>query len=772
MPGQRHRRRRSIRFGWRQLFCALLVTVSSAQSARASDGILFPAVDDVRSVLVGLINAETVRIDMSAWYLTERSISNALVNRFRAGVQVRLIGDRAALFENDPRTKEEFYWLANQGIPIRLRYQPTWYPDIMHWKATIFAGQNMVSFGSANYTPFELAPWSASNYKDETVLFTTDPSIVNAFKTKFDVYWNDTTAETGGHVSAPPYFKNFNDACALESECADYRTLYPSPRAMVISTARLEPNYPMPADLIWSQGPAFNARLIAEINRETSRVDLVTYRLTSASVFNALEQKLRQGVPVRLIVEPTQYMNRTWPEYWLTHIFVDRLWAAGASIKQRAHDGLTHMKMLVTTNVATNASSNIAEFWQRDHNYFVSAAAKPGIHAAMQQRFEIMWNDSIGFAPLTPQPPDTPVLTSPAHGGTVAGLRPTLTWQRAAFADFYDVYLGTTQSGLSWVARVPAQLVNQPPATYSWTPAKDLASGITWYWAVAARTHGASAVSPTSSFTTGATANPQPSAPPLAGSDYRLFWQHAVTGTLSAWSMDGTGLVNAQAVTPSAVSDTNWKIVGSGDFNRDGQLDLFWQNQATRLMTVWLMNGATFTGPGLLNQNTVSDTNWAISMIADMNRDGYPDLIWRHRVEGWLVVWFMNGTTFVRSSFLSPNRVTDSDWRIVAAADFDGDADNDLLWQHARTGVMAVWLMNGVTFVAPGVISNNTVTDTAWKIEAALDVNGDGKADLIWQHQTSGMLAVWFMDRLRFLSSRLLTPSHVADTGWQIVAAR
>ena len=54
-------------------------------------------------------------------------------------------------------------------------------------KATIFVGQNLVSFGSANYTPFELAPVSSTNYKDESVLFTDDTSIVNAFKTKFEL---------------------------------------------------------------------------------------------------------------------------------------------------------------------------------------------------------------------------------------------------------------------------------------------------------------------------------------------------------------------------------------------------------------------------------------------------------------------------------------------------------------------------------------------------------------------------------------------------------
>src|SRR5207237_6490505 len=122
-----------------------------------------PALTNVTDILVQKINAETVRIDMSSWYLTEHAVSIALVNRFKAGVPVRLIGDRVAIFESDPLTRHEFYWLASQGVPIRLRYNPTWFPEIDHWKATVLSGQGLVGFGSANYTPFALAPASSTN---------------------------------------------------------------------------------------------------------------------------------------------------------------------------------------------------------------------------------------------------------------------------------------------------------------------------------------------------------------------------------------------------------------------------------------------------------------------------------------------------------------------------------------------------------------------------------------------------------------------------------
>ena len=123
-------------------------------------------------------------------------------------------------------------------------------------------------------------------------------------------------------------------------------------------------------------------------------------------------------------------------------------------IEQRAHVGLMHMKMLVTSRVATNASSNIAEGWERDHNYFVGAATKPAIHQAMRQRFQTMWDDPAGFTAFVPQPPDLPGLVSPGQAASGIVTRPTLTWQRAAFASSYDVYVGTAPSSLALVGTV------------------------------------------------------------------------------------------------------------------------------------------------------------------------------------------------------------------------------------------------------------------------------------------------------------------------------
>ncbi|HMC70886.1 MAG TPA: phospholipase D family protein, partial [Mycobacteriales bacterium] len=341
----------------------------------------------------------------------------------------------------------------------------------------------------------------------ETALFSDDPTLVNAFKTKFDRMWNDTTLEPESINGAPPYLKDWADACRNEPMGCDFFQQYPSAKPMVINTARLEPDYPMPADLIWGQGPDFNNRLVQEINNEPSSLQFVIYRLTVDNITNALLARWQAGVQMKLIIEPGEYTNRKWPEFWLTHANLDKLWAAGVPIRQRAHQGLTHMKTLVTGAYATNASSNYAGAWQRDHDYFVSSATKSAIYTAIKNRVTTMWNDSSGFVPFQPQPPDAANLATPAQNAAGVPTNAPLVWNIAAFATDYDVYLGLSPN-LTRMANVRAELSNSPPSTYQWTPPAALCTGTTYYWQIVSRTNATpvnpsmAATSPVWSFTT------------------------------------------------------------------------------------------------------------------------------------------------------------------------------------------------------------------------------------------------------------------------------
>jgi regulation of enolase protein 1 (concanavalin A-like superfamily) len=461
---------------------------------------------NVTDTLVYYINNETVRLDISSWYLSEHSISIAIADAFtRRHVPVRIIGDRGAIFEADLHTKTEFYWLANQGIPIRLRVNPNWFPEIDHWKAAIFVGQQLVEVGSGNFAPTELVPNSTTDYDDDSEMFTTDPAIVAAFRMKFDRMWNDTTVEPQSIISGPPYLKDWYDACDTEPKGCDFRAQFPGATAMVIDTRRLENDATIPPDLIFAQGQDFNSRLTDEIKAEQTGVDIIVYRLEVDNITQALIDKHNAGVRVRVIVDKGQYTNPIYPEYWLTHANIERLLTAGIPVLQNNHAGVTHMKTLITSNYATNGSSNFGPNWQRDHNYFVSAATKPTIYQAFKNEFQAMFTNATDFGALVTTPPSQADGLVPA-GVSAVPMTTSLTWNRAAYAVFYDVYLGAVSpANMTLVATVPAQMVVNPPNTYSWTPQSPLQGNTTYYWKVVSRTNANMTASTSNqSFTTGA----------------------------------------------------------------------------------------------------------------------------------------------------------------------------------------------------------------------------------------------------------------------------
>lgn len=150
-----------------------------------------------------------------------------------------------------------------------------------------------------------------------------------------------------------------------------------------------------------------------------------------------------------------------------------------------------------------------------------------------------------------------------------------------------------------------------------------------------------------------------------------LLVQHATTGAIAAWIMYQDQHLFDATITPSAVPDTDWEIVGAGDFNHDGQADLLWQNHASGLVSAWLLEWPTnapssvnwrVTSGTLLSPGQVSDTDWKIRGVVDIDRDGRPDLLWQHRSSGLIATWLMDGLTLRDGTLFSPGQVADTNW--------------------------------------------------------------------------------------------------------------
>jgi hypothetical protein len=94
------------------------------------------------------------------------------------------------------------------------------------------------------------------------------------------------------------------------------------------------------------------------------------------------------------------------------------------------------------------------------------------------------------------------------------------------------------------------------------------------------------------------------------------------------------------------------------------------------------------------------------------------------------------------------NSAGDKDWVLVLQtveqpADVDGDGKADILWRQTSTGNVLLWLMNGGTMQS---YAGGWGAPSDWVIQAAGDFDGDGKADILWRQTSTGNVLLWLMN--------------------------
>jgi hypothetical protein len=332
----------------------------------------------------------------------------------------------------------------------------------------------------------------------------------------------------------------------------------------------------------------------------------------------------------------------------------------------------------------------------------------------------------------------------------------------------------TTQTGCSWNATSTSGFISfqngtarSGPGSVGYTiSANTSSSARTGIAAVAARTFLVSQAGATAG-TPGSGSSSSWSSDFDGDGRNDLLVHDPVGGSVEAWFLDGAIIKGTRPL--SDRMDGNWMLVGRGDFNADAKPDLVWQHSTEGWVELWYMEGTVRTGVTRPSIDRIDDPLWRIAGVGDFNSDGKPDLAWQHTGNGALAVWQMNGAAVTATLSVIPDRTPDLLWKVVGVADFNGDGRSDLLWRHQGTGEVGAWLMNGVSRIIYSPLNPFAVTDQNWQIAAVIDANGDGKADLIWEH-ANGSILIWHMNGTSRLSSASVAGG--VPVGWHIVGPK
>jgi hypothetical protein len=225
-------------------------------------------------------------------------------------------------------------------------------------------------------------------------------------------------------------------------------------------------------------------------------------------------------------------------------------------------------------------------------------------------------------------------------------------------------------------------------------------------------------------------------------------WYNSKTGQTVIWLMNGLSYISQTLIYTDATPG-GWKPIATADLNGDGMADLVWYNSNTGQTVGWLMNGATVTSQALL----YTDPYWQVIAAADFNGDGQADLLWYNSNTGQTVIWLMNGLGYISQTLIYTD-ATKGGWKPIATADLNGDGLADLLWYNSNTGQTVGWLMNGATVTSQALLY--TDVSGGWQVTAPADFNGDGMADLLWHNPTTGQTVIWLMNGLSVTTNALI----------------
>ncbi|MEK6371455.1 MAG: VCBS repeat-containing protein [Acidobacteriota bacterium] len=242
-----------------------------------------------------------------------------------------------------------------------------------------------------------------------------------------------------------------------------------------------------------------------------------------------------------------------------------------------------------------------------------------------------------------------------------------------------------------------------------------------------------------------------------------LVLQSNGTGEPAYWLMNGTSMAGSGSILYPGTESPGLllRIVGMGNLTSATSVDLVLQNKTTGAMFYWTLQYS-------LDEQTIQrvtvaplvghiDSNLKAVAVLDLNGDDRPDILFQNEQNGSLWCWLLNGTT-VQSfeAFVGSYTPGDLTWVVVTAMDLNGDGNDDLVFQNQNDLSLYYWTIDGRNRTAEGPLTGPAAPGV---VVGSADLTGDGTASILFQNPTNGDLTYWSITNFAENGSGTLTPA-------------
>jgi hypothetical protein len=176
-----------------------------------------------------------------------------------------------------------------------------------------------------------------------------------------------------------------------------------------------------------------------------------------------------------------------------------------------------------------------------------------------------------------------------------------------------------------------------------------------------------------------------------------IVWRNAKTGDTHIWILDAQSNYSRSVIQVN-VNEKEWSIADIKDVNNDQNSDILWRNKIDGSNHIWIMNKNAIRKESKILRPVPSNSDWNIVGIGDFDNDKFGDILWRNKITGDNHVWKLNSNQEYIKSYILPvvkeENNPNSIWKPLFMSDVNYDGVSDIIWRGKQNNQTHIWKLD------------------------------------------------------------------------------